>query len=59
MYDIDKDKILHLYDLGVPLRKIIQTHINYGKYASLKEYLDKRKSQEFVNFLDEKYSDLR
>ncbi|CAO5675959.1 MAG: hypothetical protein HEEMFOPI_01979 [Holosporales bacterium] len=44
MYDKDKDKIMHLYTLGVPLRKIIQTHIKYGKYSSLKEYIDKRKN---------------
>ena len=44
MYDQDADKILHLYQLGVPIRKIIQTHICYGKYSSLKEYIDKRKN---------------
>ncbi|CAO5682411.1 MAG: hypothetical protein HEEMFOPI_01661 [Holosporales bacterium] len=44
MYDKDKDKIMHLYHLGVPLRKIIQTHIKYGKYSSLKEYIHKRKN---------------
>lgn len=44
MYDQDADKILHLYQLGVPIRKIIKTHINYGKYSSLKEYIDKRKN---------------
>ena len=43
MYDQDADKILHLYQLGVPIRKIIKTHISYGKYSSLKEYIDKRK----------------
>ncbi len=37
MYDKDKEKILHLHQLGVPLNKIIQTHIGYGKYFSLKE----------------------
>lgn len=58
MYDQDKDKIFHLYDLGVPLRKIIKTHIKYGKYASLKEYIDKRKSQNSSSLLDAKYSDL-
>lgn len=42
MYDLDKEKILHLHNLGVPLKKIIQTHIGYGKYYSLKEYIDKR-----------------
>jgi hypothetical protein len=40
----DKDKIMHLYHLGVPLHKIIQTPIQYGKYSSLKEYIDKRKN---------------
>lgn len=42
MYDADKEKILHLYQLGVPLKKIIQTHLGYGKYYSLKEYTEKR-----------------
>lgn len=42
MYDQDKEKIFHLYQLGVPLNKIINTHLGYGKYYSLKEYIDKR-----------------
>ena len=42
MYDQDRDKIFHLCKLGVPLKKIIQTHIHYGKYSSLKEFVDKR-----------------
>ena len=42
MYDVDKEKILHLYTLGVPLKKIIQTHLGYGRYYSLKEYIEKR-----------------
>jgi hypothetical protein len=58
MYDQDKDRILHLYDLGVPLRKIIETHIKYGKYASLKEYIDKRKLNDSARFMDERYFDL-
>ena len=41
MYDKDKDKILHLYQLGVPIQKIIATHLGYGKYLSLKAYLNK------------------
>lgn len=41
MYDKDKDKILHLYDLGVPIQKIITTHLGYGKYLSLKAYIKK------------------
>lgn len=44
MYDKDADKIRHLYELGVPIRKIIKTHICYGKYSSLKEYIDRRKN---------------
>jgi DNA invertase Pin-like site-specific DNA recombinase len=42
MYDKDKDKILHLYALGVPIQKIIMTHLKYGKYISLKNYIDKQ-----------------
>lgn len=43
MYDKDKEKILHLYNLGVPLQKIIATHLRYGKYLSLKAFIDKSK----------------
>lgn len=42
MYDKDKDKILHLFQLGVPFKKIIDTHLGYGKYLSLKSYIEKR-----------------
>lgn len=42
MYDKDQEKIFHLYKLGVPLHKIISTHIKYGKYLSLKKYIEKR-----------------
>lgn len=42
MYDKDREKIFHLYELGVPLRKIISTHLGYGKYLSIKDYIDKR-----------------
>lgn len=42
MYDKDKEKILHLHQLGVPLNKIIKVHLGYGKYYSLKGYLSKR-----------------
>ena len=41
MYDKDKEKILHLYQLGVPIQKIILTHLGYGKYLSLKAFLKK------------------
>ena len=30
--------------VGVPIRKIIKTHICYEKYETLKEYIDKRKN---------------
>lgn len=42
MYDKDREKILHLHQLGVPLKKIISVHLGYGKYYSLKQYLSKR-----------------
>ena len=42
MYDKDKDKIMHLFELGVPLAKIIETHLGYGKYLSLKYFINKR-----------------
>ena len=43
IYDKDKDKIFHLHDLGVPLSAIIKTHLKYGKYLSLRNYIQKRK----------------
>ena len=42
MYDNDKVKVLELYNLGVPINKIITTHLKYGKYTSLKQYIDKQ-----------------
>ena len=44
MYDSDKQRIFDLYKLGVPLHKIISTHLGYGKYLSLKKFIDKRYS---------------
>lgn len=41
MYDQDREKILHLYQLGVPMQKIITTHLGYGKYLSLKAFIKK------------------
>ena len=41
MYNPDKEKILHLYELCVPIQKIISTHLGYGKYLSLKAFLKK------------------
>lgn len=45
MYDKDKDKIENLYQLGVPLNTIINTHLKYGGYLSLKYYINKRMSK--------------
>jgi DNA invertase Pin-like site-specific DNA recombinase len=42
MYDKDKEKIQHLYKLGVPVKTIIGTHLDYGKYLSLKTYIEKK-----------------
>jgi DNA invertase Pin-like site-specific DNA recombinase len=41
IYDKDREKILHLHQLGVPLKKIISTHLGYGKYLSLKRFIEK------------------
>ena len=43
MYDKDREKIFHLYQLGVPIQKIIATHLGYGKYLSLKVFISKLK----------------
>jgi DNA invertase Pin-like site-specific DNA recombinase len=43
IYDKDRAKIVHLHGLGVPLKTIIEVHLQYGRYLSLKEYLEKRK----------------
>jgi DNA invertase Pin-like site-specific DNA recombinase len=45
MYDKDKDKIESLYQLGVPINTIINTHLKYGGYLSLKYYIGKRISK--------------
>ena len=42
MYDKDNDKIENLYQLGVPINTIINTHLKYGGYLSLKYYINKR-----------------
>lgn len=44
IYDKDRDRILELYNLGVPLQGIITTHLKYGKYLSLSNYIKKRKN---------------
>jgi hypothetical protein len=32
--------IMELYRLDVPLTKIVDTHLRYGKYLSLKKYIE-------------------
>jgi len=46
MYDKDQEKIFHLYKLGVPLHKIVDIHLGYGKYWSIKNYIEKRFKQD-------------
>lgn len=41
MYDKDKDKILELFKLSVPIKKIVETHLQYGKPQSLNKYIKK------------------
>jgi DNA invertase Pin-like site-specific DNA recombinase len=42
MYDHDVGKILHLHKLGVPINAILKIHLGYGKYLSLKRFIQKR-----------------
>ncbi|MDR3151795.1 MAG: recombinase family protein [Holosporaceae bacterium] len=42
MYDKDAEKILHLHNLGVPINAILKIHLGYGKYLSLKRFIQKR-----------------
>ena len=42
IYDKDHDKIMHLKRMGVPLNTIIDVHLKYGRYLSLKNYIAKR-----------------
>lgn len=45
MYDKDEDRILHLFQLGVPVKKIITTHLNYGQYLSLRSFIQRKNLQ--------------
>jgi hypothetical protein len=36
IYDKDKEKILHLCGLGLPLNTIVKTHLGYGNTYYLK-----------------------
>ena len=46
MYDKDREKIFNLHQLGVPFKKIIEVHLGYGKYLSLRDYIRKRRLDE-------------
>ena len=39
MYDADRERILHLHALGVPLATIVDVHLKYSKYLSLNSYV--------------------
>jgi DNA invertase Pin-like site-specific DNA recombinase len=41
MYDKDKARILELAKMGVPINKILTIHLKYGKYLSLKRFIEK------------------
>lgn len=41
MYDKDRSRIMELYEMGVSINAIIQKHLHYGKYLSLKKYIQK------------------
>lgn len=43
MYDKDKVKILELFELGVSIKAIIENHLKYGRYQSLRNYIKKIK----------------
>lgn len=43
LYDRDHDKIKHLVEMGVPTNTIIETHLKYGKYLSLSNYIKRLK----------------
>lgn len=49
MYDADRERILHLHALGVPLATIVDVPLKYGKYLSLKNYLAKLQRQPVRN----------
>lgn len=49
-YDTDKERIVELLEYGVPYKKIIDLHLNYGSVSTLYDYVSKR------NLLDKKAS---
>ena len=49
VYDADRERILYLHALGVPLATIVDVHLKYSKYLSLKNYLAKLQRQPSQN----------
>jgi vancomycin permeability regulator SanA len=43
MYDKDKEKIRELLALGVPQKRIVESHLGYGTTKSLSYYIRTRK----------------
>jgi DNA invertase Pin-like site-specific DNA recombinase len=43
IYDQDKERIFHLYSLGVNIPTILRMHLHYGSYNSLNCFIQKRK----------------
>jgi len=49
MYDADRERILYLHALGIPLANIVDGHLKYGKYLSLRNYLVRLERQPTLN----------
>lgn len=47
MYDEDLDRISHLHSMGVGIQTMIDTHLGYGKYLSLKNFIEKKVKKNF------------
>lgn len=52
MYDKDRERIFHLHKMGVPINTIIKTHLGYGKYISLRDYIRKRYTDDATTNID-------
>lgn len=52
MYDKDQERIFHLHKMGVPINTIIKTHLGYGKYISLRDYIRKRYKDDVTTSID-------
>jgi len=52
MYDKDRERIFHLHKMGVPINTIIKTHLSYGRYISLRDYIRKRYTDDATTNID-------